>query len=123
MQKNRYAHFGKPGHQSVPETQHNRSGKDISEKTQRHGYRRGKLTDHIDREKDRKWLKEILDTDCKAIASGETDIIDSCTLMCRYGAKLNAVIGNDENIKITTPEDFIMFRALYDAKENQQIDW
>ena len=69
------------------------------------------------------WLKEILDTDCKAIASGETDIIDSCTLMCRYGAKLNAVIGNDENIKITTPEDFITFRALYDAKENKQIDW
>lgn len=69
------------------------------------------------------WLKEILDADRKAIAAGETDFIDSCTLMCKYGAKLNIVIGNAENIKITTPEDFITFRALYDARENQQIDW
>lgn len=69
------------------------------------------------------WLKEILEVDRRAIAEGETNAIDSCTLMRMYGAKMNVVIGNIENIKITTPEDFYTFRALYDARENQQIEW
>ncbi|MCC9940775.1 2-C-methyl-D-erythritol 4-phosphate cytidylyltransferase, partial [Streptococcus agalactiae] len=25
-----------------------------------------------------------------------------------------------ENIKITTPEDFYMYKAMYDARENEQ---
>lgn len=29
--------------------------------------------------------------------------------------------GSDENIKITTPEDFYTMRALLEAKENAQI--
>lgn len=67
------------------------------------------------------WLKEILDVERKAIEAGETNAIDSCTLMRQYGAKMNVVIGNIDNIKITTPEDFYTFRALYDARENQQL--
>ena len=38
-----------------------------------------------------------------------------------YGAKLYMVDGPVENIKITTPTDFYLFRALLDAKENMQI--
>lgn len=68
------------------------------------------------------WLKDILEAEEKAISTGITNAIDSCTLMRQYGKELNVVIGPYENIKITTPEDFYTFRALYDAKENQQLE-
>ena len=48
-------------------------------------------------------------------------MIDSATLMKTYGHDLYVVQGNTDNIKITTPAEFYAFRALYDARENQQI--
>ncbi len=68
------------------------------------------------------FLAEILDVQEKAIAQGITNAIDSCTLMRSFGKTLATVEGERNNIKITTPEDFYTFRALYDAKENQQLD-
>lgn len=68
------------------------------------------------------YLKDIIEMQRKAISEGYTDMIDSCTLMQFYGKKLSVVDGLYENIKITTPDDFYMFRALYDARENQQLD-
>ncbi len=56
------------------------------------------------------------------VADGHTDMIDSCTLMRAYGKKMHVVECSSENIKITTPDDFYMFRALYDARENQQLE-
>lgn len=67
------------------------------------------------------YLKDILDTQERAISEGLTNMIDSCTLMSHYGAQLNVVEGEYENLKITTPNDFYTFRALYDARENQQL--
>lgn len=67
-------------------------------------------------------LNEILVVERQAIADGNTNMIDSCTLMRHYGKELFVVEGNYENIKITTPDDFYMFRALYDARENQQLN-
>ena len=67
------------------------------------------------------WLNEILEEEEKCIAGGEVNVIDSCTLMSNAGKKLNVVIGPDENIKITTPKDFYIFRALYDERENKQL--
>lgn len=46
---------------------------------------------------------------------------DSATLARRYGLSLHTVMGNSENIKITTPSDFYIFRAIYEARENAQI--
>ncbi|MDW7670542.1 MAG: IspD/TarI family cytidylyltransferase [Bacillota bacterium] len=68
------------------------------------------------------YLKDILAVHRQALADGVTNAIDSCTLMNQYGKKLAVVMGPVENIKITTPEDFMMARALLDAIENQQID-
>jgi 2-C-methyl-D-erythritol 4-phosphate cytidylyltransferase len=68
------------------------------------------------------WLREILEVDRQAISEGYTNMIDSCTLMRHYGKPLSVVIGPTENIKITTPDDFYIFRALYDARENQQLE-
>ena len=68
------------------------------------------------------YLKDILEAQEWAISNGNTSMIDSCTLMAAYGKKLALIDGPTENIKITTPDDFYMFRAIYDAKENQQLE-
>ena len=68
-------------------------------------------------------LKDILAAQRKAISEGYTNMIDSCTLMQQYGYETYCIIGNYENMKITTPDDFYTFRALYDARENQQLDF
>lgn len=52
---------------------------------------------------------------------GRTDFIDSACLMQSTGHTLYTVAGSDYNIKITTPTDFYIFRALMDARENGQI--
>lgn len=67
------------------------------------------------------WLSELLEAEEQAIKDGYTEMIDSCTLMRAYGKKMHVVECSSENIKITTPNDFYMFRALYDARENQQL--
>lgn len=66
-------------------------------------------------------LRDILKYHQKALSEGITDSIDSCTLVSSYGMKVSVVEGPFENIKITTPEDFYMFKALFDARENEQI--
>ena len=68
------------------------------------------------------YLKDILEAQEWAIGNGNTSMIDSCTLMSAYGKKLALIDGPTENIKITTPDDFYMFRAIYDARENQQLE-
>lgn len=47
--------------------------------------------------------------------------IDSADLMKHYNKQLYAVEGFPYNIKITSPSDYYIFRAIYDARENLQI--
>ncbi|HEO6946971.1 TPA: 2-C-methyl-D-erythritol 4-phosphate cytidylyltransferase, partial [Streptococcus agalactiae] len=63
------------------------------------------------------YLSDILSVERDAISKGITDAIDSSTLMGMYNRELTIVEGPYENIKITTPDDFYMFKALYDARE------
>ncbi len=67
------------------------------------------------------WLTDILNNHEMALSEFKTNFIDSCTLMRHYGARLHLIDGPKENIKITTPEDFYILRAMLDAKENEQI--
>lgn len=67
------------------------------------------------------YLNEILQAHQKSEDEGRNDFIDSASLMRHYGHSLYTVEGPTENIKITTPSDFYLFRALLDAKENAQI--
>lgn len=46
---------------------------------------------------------------------------DSADLMKRYGYKLATVESTPYNIKITSPSDYYIFRALFEARENLQI--
>ncbi len=57
----------------------------------------------------------------KAIAASKYDFIDSASMMSYYGFSLYTVLGPAENIKITTPSDYYIFRSITEAKENQQI--
>lgn len=57
----------------------------------------------------------------QAIQENRHDFIDSCTMMSYYGHHMNTIIGPVENIKITTPTDFFIFRAMVEVHENQQI--
>lgn len=67
------------------------------------------------------YLKDIIGSHRKSQAEGRSDFIDSCSLMRHYGYKLGLVQGPMENIKITTPTDFFIFRAMVQVHENQQI--
>ena len=67
------------------------------------------------------WLNDILAAHEKSLAEGEFNCIDSCTMMQKYGYKLHLIDGPSENIKITTPTDFYIMRAILEAKENAQI--
>ena len=66
-------------------------------------------------------LDEILDVHNKALLEGKKDFIDSCTMMSHYGKKMYLIDGPIENIKVTTPQDFYIMRAILDAQENSQI--
>lgn len=64
---------------------------------------------------------DIINAHHKAQQTGRHDFIDSCSMMREYGYEINTIIGPMENIKITTPTDFFIFRAMVEVHENQQI--
>lgn len=66
-------------------------------------------------------LSDFYHAHIQAQKDGINNMIDSANLMSHYGHKLNIVEGSSENIKITTPLDFYVFRAIYEARENSQI--
>lgn len=57
----------------------------------------------------------------RAVADGESDSIDTASLLQRYGHTIYRVEGPRSNIKITTVEDFYICRALFDVIEHNQI--
>lgn len=67
------------------------------------------------------WLEDIIGAHRKALKENKTNFIDSCTMMQYYGKKMFLIDGPEENIKITTPDDFYIMRAMLDAKEDSQI--
>lgn len=66
-------------------------------------------------------LTDILSAHRTARAEGRHDFMDSCTMMAHYGHSIHTIIGPMENIKITTPTDYFIFRAMVEVHENQQI--
>lgn len=66
-------------------------------------------------------LGELYAAHCRAIAENRLDFIDSASMMMEYGHTLHTVTGPAENIKITTPSDYYMFKSFVEAEENKQI--
>ena len=67
------------------------------------------------------YIDDILSAHKRADAEGKHDFIDSCTMMQHYGYRLHMIDGPYENIKITTPDDYYMMRAVLNVKEDNQL--
>ena len=66
-------------------------------------------------------LGDLLAAHRAADAAGKDDVIDTVTLMREAGFPPPvAVEGPPENIKITTPQDFLLFRQIVEAREVQR---
>ena len=48
------------------------------------------------------------------------NMVDACTICTTLGIPVHMVEGNRGNIKVTTPEDVYIFRALLQYRENEQ---
>ena len=48
-----------------------------------------------------------------------TDIVDSCTLLRSIGKEVAILKGPRSNIKVTTPEDLYIFKAMLEYKRNK----
>ena len=66
-------------------------------------------------------LGHLLSAHIRAKMEGQTSFVDSASLMYYYGHKINYVIGPTDNIKITTPIDFFVFKAVMQAHNNLKV--
>lgn len=64
------------------------------------------------------YLSDILGAHQRAYKEGLDDFIDSCTLMAYYGHPLHTLECNSQNIKITTPDDYFLFKAILELQQN-----
>lgn len=69
------------------------------------------------------YLGEILDAHEKTRKENPSynGIVDSCTLMRSLGKEVAIVQGNRGNIKVTTPEDLYILRAMIQYRETQDV--
>ena len=62
-------------------------------------------------------LDDILSVHDRSKAEGTHNFIDSASMMMHYGYTLYPVLGETENIKITTPSDYYMFTGINKNRE------
>lgn len=65
------------------------------------------------------FLKDILDAHFEALEKGITKSVASCTMYIELGRKLYMSKGSEKNLKLTTPEDIEIFKALLNAKKDK----
>lgn len=67
------------------------------------------------------YFKDVYAAHLKGNEMAPTITIDTCSLMTALGIDLHLVPCETTNIKITTPEDFFIFKALIDLRESRDI--
>ncbi len=69
------------------------------------------------------YLNDIMDAEKKSLENNDIDCIDSCSVMKKYGKyKMPHIIQcNNDNIKVTTPEDYYIAEALIRQRKNKDI--
>lgn len=66
-------------------------------------------------------LSDVLAAHQQALEQDQHNFVDTCTLMHQMGHPIHTVLGTIENIKITTPADYFMFRAIVEAREEGAV--
>jgi 2-C-methyl-D-erythritol 4-phosphate cytidylyltransferase len=66
------------------------------------------------------YLRDIYAAHQKEMEAGNLNNIDSCSIMFKHGYKLYFVKGKSSNIKITTYEDYYIYKALYELEKRQR---
>ena len=86
-----------------------------------------KLNEVIDRKRCRMakapqsyYFNDVIRIYEEASRDGKT-FIDSACMMQAYGKRLHTVEGNDDNIKITTPKDYYLLKAILEQRENSEV--
>lgn len=67
------------------------------------------------------YFKDVYDAHEKGKQMPYTITIDTVSLMTELGKEVHLVPCETTNIKITTPEDYYIFKALVDLRESQDI--
>ena len=67
------------------------------------------------------YFQDAYEAHTKGIDMPYTITIDTCSLMTELGKSLHIVPCGNDNIKITTPDDYFMFKALVDLQESKHI--
>ncbi len=69
------------------------------------------------------YLGDVLDAHAKMRAENPEykGVVDTCTMMKMLGRDVKLVVGPRGNIKVTTPEDIYIFRAMLEYREVEQI--
>lgn len=62
-------------------------------------------------------IRKIADVHRRALEAGITNSVASCTLMIEMGETVHFSIGSETNIKLTTPDDLKIFKALLALKK------
>ena len=68
------------------------------------------------------FLKDILDAheQIRRRPEGYENMVDACTILRTLGREVHMVRGNRGNLKITTPEDVFLYRALLEYREHEE---
>lgn len=66
-------------------------------------------------------LRDLVVAHEMARQDGRHDFIDTCSLMYCYGYPIHTIIGKPDNIKITTPMDYFIFKAIVEIHSIQNV--
>lgn len=69
------------------------------------------------------FLKDILEAEEKAFENNDCDLIDSCSVMRKYGKYKtpHMTFCNSDNLKITTPDDYYIAKALIEIRNEKNV--
>lgn len=66
-------------------------------------------------------LGDIAEAHKEALEKGITKSVASCTMYVELGRKLYLSIGSEKNVKLTTPDDIEIFKALLKSKKTDLL--
>lgn len=69
------------------------------------------------------YLNDILEAETNSINNNDLDCIDSCSVMRKYGKfkEPHITLCNSDNLKITTPDDYYIAKALIEQRKNKEV--